>query len=78
MKCDLNARNKRSQTALHIGVNKAHLEVVNILLKLGAHSSIQDSDADTPIHDAITKKNDSLIHVLLESNADLSIANNNG
>ena len=77
-KCDLNARNKRRQTALHIGVNKTHLEVVKTLLKLGAHSSLQDSDADTPIHDAITKKNDPIIELLLEANADLSITNNNG
>ena len=35
-------------------------------------------EADTPIHDAITKKNDTIIHMLLDSNADLSICNNNG
>jgi len=63
---------------LHIGVNKNHLEAVKMLLKLGAHSSLQDSDADTPIHDAITKKNDSFIEILLDSNADLTVANNNG
>ena len=29
-KCDLNARNKRRQTALHIGVNKVHPNVVQV------------------------------------------------
>ena len=77
-KCDLNARNKRRQTALHIGVNKVHTQVVKTLLELNAHVSLQDIDADTPIHDAITKKNDTIIQLLLDANADLSICNNNG
>lgn len=78
LKCDLNARNKRQQTALHIGVNKTHTEVVEILLRLGAHSSLQDSDGDTPIHDAITKKCDQIVELLLNYNSDLTVSNNNG
>ncbi len=78
VKCDLNARNKRRQTALHIGVNKVHLEVVKTLLKFNAHTSLQDIDADTPLHDAITKKNDTIVQLLLNSNADISICNNKG
>ena len=38
---DLNARNKRRQTALHIGVNKGHIGVVRTLLRLGCHPSLQ-------------------------------------
>lgn len=38
---DLNARNKKRQTALHIGVNKGHLGVVRTLLRLGCHPSLQ-------------------------------------
>lgn len=41
---DLNARNKRRQTALHIGVNKGHIGVVKMLLDLGCHTSLQVSD----------------------------------
>ncbi len=78
VKCDLNARNKRRQTALHIGVNKLHLKVVQVLLKLRAHASLQDVDGDTPIHDAITKKNQEIIQMLLNANADISICNNSG
>lgn len=40
---DLNARNKRRQTALHIGVNKGHIGVVKMLLDLGCHPSLQVS-----------------------------------
>lgn len=38
---DLNARNKRKQTPLHIAVNKGHINVVSKLLELGCHSSLQ-------------------------------------
>lgn len=38
---DLNARNKRRQTPLHIGVNKGHIGVVKVLLDLGCHPSLQ-------------------------------------
>uniref|UniRef100_A0A6P7GJ05 RING-type E3 ubiquitin transferase n=1 Tax=Diabrotica virgifera virgifera TaxID=50390 RepID=A0A6P7GJ05_DIAVI len=40
---DLNARNKRRQTALHIGVNKGHIGVVKMLLDLQCHPSLQVS-----------------------------------
>ncbi len=78
VRCDLNARNKRRQTALHIGVNKLHLKVVQMLVNLHAHVSLQDLDGDTPIHDAITKKNQPIIQILLNANADISICNNSG
>ena len=38
---DLNARNKRRQTALHIAVNKGFLGVTTTLLRLGCHPSLQ-------------------------------------
>jgi E3 ubiquitin-protein ligase mind-bomb len=38
---DLNARNKRRQTALHIAINKGHAGVVRTLLELGCHPSLQ-------------------------------------
>ncbi|CAF1355431.1 unnamed protein product, partial [Didymodactylos carnosus] len=76
--CDLNARNKRRQTALHIGVCKGHFDVVKILLTHGAHAGIQDSDGDTSLHDAISKRRDDIVALLLEHNADVATCNNNG
>uniref|UniRef100_A0A674GA92 RING-type E3 ubiquitin transferase n=1 Tax=Taeniopygia guttata TaxID=59729 RepID=A0A674GA92_TAEGU len=75
---DLNARNKRRQTPLHIAVNKGHLQVVKTLLDFGCHPSLQDSEGDTPLHDAISKKRDDILAVLLEAGADVTITNNNG
>ena len=44
---DLNARNKRRQTPLHIGVNKGHIGVVKVLVDLGCHPSLQVSPVKT-------------------------------
>ena len=38
----------------------------------------QDTEGDTPLHDAISKKRDDMVTMLLESNADVTVANNNG
>lgn len=38
----------------------------------------KDSEGDTPLHDAISKKRDDMIGILLEHHADLTITNNNG
>ena len=38
---DLNARNKRRQTPLHVAVNKGHVLVVKAMLDLKCHPSLQ-------------------------------------
>ena len=38
---DMNARNKRRQSPLHVAVNKGHTGVVKKLLGLGCHPSLQ-------------------------------------
>ena len=40
--------------------------------------SMQDSEGDTPLHDAISKKRDDMLALLLDKNADIMITNNNG
>ena len=39
---------------------------------------VQDNDGDTPLHDAISRKRDDLVTLLLEGEADIFITNNNG
>ncbi|OWA50119.1 E3 ubiquitin-protein ligase MIB1 [Hypsibius exemplaris] len=75
---DINARNKRKQTPLHIAVNKGHAAVVCSLLLFGCHASLQDSEGDTPLHDAVSKKRDDILAILLDHNADVALCNNNG
>ena len=38
---DLNARNRRKQTPLHVAVNKGHISVIKVLLKHECHPSLQ-------------------------------------
>lgn len=75
---DLNSKNKKQQTALHIAVNQNNQLAVETLLEQGAQVSLQDREGDTPLHDAITIKNKCIINLLLDYNADLSIGNNQG
>ena len=55
-----------------------HITVVRTLLELGCHTSLQDGEGDTPLHDSISKKRDDMLSLLLEYNADATITNNNG
>lgn len=52
--------------------------MVRTLLELGCHTSLQDGEGDTPLHDSISKKRDDMLSLLLEYNADATITNNNG
>lgn len=45
---------------------------------MNIHPNLQDSEGDTALHDAITKKRDDIVQKLLDNGADISLANNNG
>lgn len=47
---DLNSRNKRRLTALHIAISKGHAGVVRTLLELGCHPSLQVSTFSSVLH----------------------------
>lgn len=38
----------------------------------------QDHEGDTPLHDAISKKRDDILALLLDHGADITLTNNNG
>jgi ankyrin repeat protein len=76
-KCvDINARNHKDQTAMHIAINKGYIKVVRTLLKLGAQTNVQDSEGDTPLHDAISKRFDGILEMLLDANASVAAVSN--
>ncbi|CAH2066949.1 unnamed protein product, partial [Iphiclides podalirius] len=41
-------------------------------------SGFDDSEGDTPLHDAISKKRDDILTLLLDHGADMTRTNNNG
>ena len=58
------------------------MNVINTLIRLGSNKklnlNLQDNlDGSTPLHDAILKKNDIIVDVLLNQNPDLTLCNKN-
>ncbi|KAK3927424.1 E3 ubiquitin-protein ligase mib1 [Frankliniella fusca] len=45
---------------------------------LNAVLVLQDEDGDTPLHDAISKKRDDMLSLLLDNTADITLTNSNG
>ncbi len=43
----------RDRTALHHAARLGNIEIVSLLLKLGADVNAKDSDGTTPLHDAV-------------------------
>ncbi|KAK7096682.1 ankyrin repeat and SOCS box protein 5-like [Littorina saxatilis] len=51
-----------------------NLDVVGMLLAVGAQPNIQDEDGNTPLHLACTESNVSVVKTLLEAGADVKLA----
>ena len=80
---NINAVNKNGCTALHVAVNKQHINCVKVLLKYKCEVNIQDSYGDTAIHDIIskelTKESKQIIDMLLATpSINLSLRNKRG
>ena len=75
---DLSTRNRSRKSALHIAISLGHLSVARVLLKHKCHGSRQDSGGDTPLHEAISKRRDEAVSLLMDNKADLELTNHNG
>ncbi|XP_037566345.1 E3 ubiquitin-protein ligase MIB2 isoform X2 [Dermacentor silvarum] len=64
---DVNARNKKMYTAIHIAVNKEFVNCVRSLTKYTAQLDVntQDEYGDTPLHDAVGKRNEEIVDLLV-------------
>ncbi|VEN51226.1 unnamed protein product, partial [Callosobruchus maculatus] len=49
-----------------------------LVLRMNGANDLKDLEGDTPLHDAITKKRDDMLTLLLDHNADSTLTNNNG
>lgn len=54
--CDVNAQSYSGNTALHSACGRGHIEMVRVLLKNGADSSLKNNHNDTAIMVAKNKK----------------------
>ncbi|XP_071962200.1 NF-kappa-B inhibitor epsilon-like [Antedon mediterranea] len=78
--CDVNARDGKSgRTALHHAIEQGKTDLIKFLVHtLNADVDVLTFDHCTPLHLAVSRKFGEAIAVLMDANADRSIANSEG
>ncbi|ABK44143.1 Ankyrin repeat-like protein [Magnetococcus marinus MC-1] len=66
-KVELDARGSHSSTALHLAVMQGHVEMVKLLLAVGADATLADEIGNTPLHVAAFKNELACAEALLGS-----------
>ena len=49
----MDLQNVNLQTALHLAVERQHVQIVRLLVREGCNLNVQDKDGDTPLHEAL-------------------------
>ena len=68
---DVNARDEKDNTALHLATKHVHMNAMRLLIEHGADVNAQNDWLSTPLH--LTEKNMDTIRILLEAGADPNI-----
>lgn len=68
---DVNVRDEKQNTALHLATKHGHPNIMELLIKHGADVNAQNDWLSTPLH--LTEKNMESIRILLEAGADPNI-----
>ena len=53
--CDVNARNRKLQSPLHLAVQQAHVGLVPLLVDAGCSVNAEDEEGDTALHVALQR-----------------------
>lgn len=72
---DVNLRDHSGETALHLAVRNANIEIARELLAQRADPNAQDNIRETPLFWAIRDQNNNIAQLLLENAADPAIRN---
>ena len=79
-RCQLNLKNRKGETSLHIASDLVDLDTVKVLAtrRKDCDLSIPDERGNTPLHLACHRKALSIIKLLLEKGCSTNIPNKNG
>ncbi len=75
---DVDAKNSKGQTALHIAAMKNNKEMAEFLIKKGADLNVKDNFGETPLFYAIRFGSSDVFSLLMSNKADMDIVNNSG
>ena len=77
-KADINVKNKRGYTPLHIAILSSNYEFASDLLEKGADRDAKNNKENTPLHIAIEYQSVPAVQLLLERGADINAQDGNG
>jgi len=77
-KLDINAKDKKNKTPLHIAAFIGNIDIIKILIDNKAKINIQDKDGNTPLHVANYYSHKEVYQYLIENGASLEIKNKLG
>ncbi len=72
---DINLKDEKGNTALHLTVKKGNGQIVRFLLANGARVNLKDKEGHTPLHLAVKYKMMSVARILLSNGADSNALN---
>ena len=76
---DIEARTAMNRTPLHLACARGWMDVMSVLLKVGADINAQDNDLETPVHLASANGHVDILYLLVSrDNIDLKIKNRFG
>lgn len=55
-RCDVNVKNNRNQSPLHLAVIQGHVGMVQLLVSQGSDVNAEDEDGDTAMHIALERQ----------------------
>jgi len=74
----VNLADNAGDTALHVACGLKNINLVELLLKKGAHLNLRNSTGVTPLHIAVRRRSAPLVSLLIENGANSSIVDEKG